>query len=324
MKTIKLGIIGVGHVGASVLSEALQSALFSEIVVRDVREDIAFGETLDHAHATGLMNGANVTIKMGTYEDFKDVDIVIISATHVYPKGETPKERQDLLRNNAKIIRDIMRQLSQQTKEAVLIFITNPADTVVYMAATEFNYPEHLVIGTGCMLDSARLRYVLANHYKVDPKSVSGFMLAEHGMTAFPAVSHLSIGNLPYTEFAQHYPHIEPLQAEQIQKQVVQAAYDVFCAKSGVTNVAIAKAALDLARAVVLDEKTILPVSSLLTHGEYGSTEPIALTTPCLVGKDGIEKVFEMSLNEWETQKMAESMHCIRQSIQLAKQLLAK
>ncbi|MBF0780721.1 MULTISPECIES: L-lactate dehydrogenase [unclassified Granulicatella] len=321
MKPTKLGIIGIGHVGSSVLSAAMHERLFSEIVTIDTRKNYAFGEALDHAHATGLMNGINTYVKEGTYADLSDADIIIIAATHVYPKGETPPERQDLLKNNANIVRDIMSKISEQTKEAVLIFITNPADTIVYIAATEFDYPKHLVIGTGCMLDSARLRYMIAQHYQIDPKSVSGFMLAEHGMTAFPATSHLMVGGMPYAEFVKAYPHIEPLSAEQMKEKVVQSAYDVFYAKQGVTDRAVAQAAIDLARAIVFDEKTILPVSSLLMQGEYASLEPIALTTPCVIGKNGVEKVFEMSLNDWEREHMEKSMACIYQSIQLAQYL---
>lgn len=317
----KLGIIGVGHVGATVLTEAVNSHLFSEIVTIDSREKISYGEALDNAHATGLMSRSNVVVRSGNYSDLSDAEVIIVAATHVYPEGEIPAERQELLKNNAKIVRQIMTDITSQTRAAILIFITNPADTVVHIAASEFNYPKNRVIGTGCMLDSARLRYVLSQTYGIDPKSISGFMLAEHGMTAFPALSHLTIGSLSYEEFAACYPAIEPFTPQDLKDQVVQAAYEVFYAKNGVTSVAIAKAAIDLARAVVLNEKSIFPVSSLLDEGQYGTRQSIALSTPCVVGRDGIEKVFEVNLNEWERLQMAESIRCISQSIELAGKL---
>lgn len=322
MKTQKLAIIGVGHVGEHVLAYASSSDLFGEIIVVDTRENIAFGEALDQAHATGLLSRHNINIhSTSDYNEVSDADVIIVAATHVYPYGEVPADRQELITNNAQIIRSIMKNVSEVTQDAILIFITNPADTVVYMAANEFDYPTQQIMSTGCMLDSARLRYVLGKHYNVDPKSVSGYMMGEHGYTAVPILSHVSIAGIPYTQLTNHFPDIEPLTPEEVQEKVVKAAYEVFDSKVGVTNAAVAQSSIELARAILLDEHSIYPVSTPLMNGEYNTEQAVAFSTPTILTRQGWTKRFEVDLNEWETQKLTESARSIRASIELAESL---
>ncbi|XJS10241.1 L-lactate dehydrogenase [Aerococcaceae bacterium WGS1372] len=322
MKTQKLAIVGVGHVGEHVLAYASSSDLFGEIIVIDTRENLAFGEALDQAHATGLISRQNVNIRStNDYNEVSDADVIIVSATYVYPYGEVPADRQELLTNNAQIIRSIMKNISKVTQDAIIIFITNPADTVVYMAANEFNYPAERIMSTGCMLDSARLRYVLGRHYQVDPKSVSGYMMGEHGYTAVPVLSHVSIAGIPYEELSEHFPDIQPLSPEDIQEKVVQAAYEVFDNKVGVTNAAVAQSSIELARSILLDEHSIYPISTPLLDGEYGTDKPVAFSTPTVVTRKGWTKRFEVTLNDWEKEKLAESAQSIRASIELAESL---
>ena len=323
MKSQKLGIIGVGHVGEHVLAYASSSNLFGEIVVIDSREELAFGEALDQDHATGLLSRPNVNIySSNDYNDLSDADVIIVSATHVYPNGEVPADRQQLLTNNASIIRSIMKNISEVTQEAIIIFITNPADTVIYMAANEFSYPKERMMSTGCMLDSARLRYIIGKHYGVDPKSVSGYMMGEHGYSAVPILSRVSVAGIPYDQLSEHFPDIEPLTADEVQEKVVQAAYEVFDNKFRVTNAAVAQSSIELARSILLDEHSIYPVSTPLFDGEYNTERPVAFSTPTVVTRQGWTKRFEVSLNEWETEKLNASAESIRASIDLAESLL--
>ncbi|HBY89643.1 MAG: lactate/malate family dehydrogenase [Ruoffia tabacinasalis] len=323
MKSQKLGIIGVGHVGEHVLAYASSSNLFGEIVVIDSREELAFGEALDQDHATGLLSRPNVNIySSNAYNDLSDADVIIVSATHVYPKGEVPADRQQLITNNASIIRSIMKNISEVTQEAIIIFITNPADTVIYMAANEFSYPKERMMSTGCMLDSARLRYIIGKHYNVDPKSVNGYMMGEHGYSAVPILSRLSVAGIPYDQLSKHFPDIEPLTADEVQEKVVQAAYEVFDNKFGVTNAAVAQSSIELARAILLDEHSIYPISTPLLEGEYNTERPVAFSTPTVITRQGWTKRFEVPLNEWETEKLNVSAESIRASIDLAESLL--
>ncbi|GMA48081.1 lactate/malate family dehydrogenase [Tetragenococcus muriaticus] len=316
METQKLAIIGIGHVGSSILATAVQTELFGEIVLIDPRKQMAFGESLDQMHAGGLLSRKNITIYVGSYKDVADADIVIIAATHVYVDKEIPADRQALLTKNLPIVHEIMGNISQYTQEAMLIFVTNPADTIIHVAAS-YDYPKNLLLSTGTMLDSSRLRQLLGQRYHVDPKSVSGYMMGEHGYAAFPVLSHLTIGGLDYNELPTYFPEVPLLTAEEVKKEVVQAAYDVFDAKSGVTNVAVSQSAIDIARCILLDEKSIYPVSTPMTNGEYGVTGECAYSVPCILGKYGVEKKLLVPLNEWEKEKLEESVASIQQSIKL-------
>lgn len=320
----KLGIIGAGHVGEHVIANAVKSELFGEIVVLDNREEIAFGEALDQAHATGQFSRVNVNVHEGTYDDMADADIIIVTASHHYAPDPVPEDRQVLLGNNAAIVREIMGNISSRTKEPVIIFITNPADTVVHIASTEFDYPINKIMGTGCMLDSSRLRYTVGRHYDVDPKSVSGYMMAEHGYTAFPALSRLTVSGIAFDELSDYFPDVEPLEPQDVKDNIVEAAYHVFRAKVGVTNAGVAQAGIDLARAVLLNERTVLPISTYMGEGTPYADNPVSYSTPTKVGRNGWEKQYFVTLNDWEQQKLDESLASIRANIELANELKNK
>lgn len=321
MRTQKLVVIGAGNVGSHVLAYAAKAELFGEIAVVDPRNEIAFGEALDQAHATGLLSRRNIDIYSAGYETVQDADIIIVAATHVYAPDPVPADRQQLMANNASIVREIMDNVVKYTNEAMIIFITNPADTVTYIATNEYDYPTERIMSTGCMLDSSRLCYLIGRHYGVDPKSVSGYMMGEHGYTAFPVLSRLTVGGIAYDELGEYFPEVEQWTPDQVKEKVVQAAYEVFDAKVGVTNAGVAEASIELARCILLDEKTLQPISVPFTNGEYGFTEPSAFSVPCVVGRNGVEKRLTVSLNEWETEKLKESVASIQASIDLAESL---
>lgn len=317
----KLGIIGVGHVGNHVFTQAMNSELFSDIVVIDSRETLAVGQMQDQVHATGLFSQHNVGVTANDYSKLADADVIIISATHVYPAGETPDNRQELLEMNVPIFKEVTENIMEYTTDALLIWITNPVDTAVYLCSEVFGYPRENVLGTGTLLDTSRLKYILGNHYGVSPNSVSAYMLGEHGVTALACLSRTSIAGIPYEELSEHFTDVEPLTLEDVTKKVVDSAYDVFHYKSGVTEVAIAQAALTIARTILLDEKAIYPVSSVLPAGTYGAPETISISVPSVIGKNGVEKTLEVSLSEKEEQLMGLSVNEITRSIQLGKEL---
>ena len=163
----KLVIVGVGHVGSYVLGDAMKTGLFAEIGVVDILENVAYGEALDQAQATALTYMNNVDVKSGGYEQCADADVIIVAAgPSIIPNPDDPKGEPDralLTTTNCKVIREVMAGITQYTKEAVVILITNPLDTMVYIAENEFGYPAGRVFGTGTMLDSARLRKLVAD-----------------------------------------------------------------------------------------------------------------------------------------------------------------
>ncbi|MGX7349572.1 lactate/malate family dehydrogenase [Dolosicoccus paucivorans] len=317
----KLGIIGVGHVGELVLSTAVHQNLYSDIVLIDIKENKAKGEALDQTHATGFMTRSNTNIVHGSYKDLKDADVVIIAATHQYPKGQIPGDRQELLKDNAKIFRQIMTDLTKITTDPNLLFISNPVDTAVYIAATEFDYPVHKVLGTGTTLDSARLKQFIGAHYNVDPKSVQAYMLGEHGYSAFPGFSQITVGGMDYPSFDELYSDVDTLTRQQMMEYAVQTAYEVFHAKEGVTNAAVAQAANEVARNILLDERAIQPVCSLIPKELYNLDNDIVFGLPTVVGRKGVIKHLAMPLDDVERSQLDRSVKAIQDNIDLANEL---
>ena len=318
----KLVVVGVGHVGSYVLADAMKTGLFAEIGVIDILENVAYGEALDQAQATALTYMNNVDVKSGGYEQCADADVIVIAAgPSVIPDPENPKAEPDralLTKTNCEVIREVMTGITKYTSEAIVILITNPLDTMVYIAENEFGYPKGRVFGTGTMLDSARLRKLIADTYRVDPKSVSGYMMGEHGSTAFPVLSHVTIGGIAFDE-ADDY--LEPTRnikdPDEVKKSIVSAAYEVLNGK-GWTNAGVAQSAITMAKAVLLDERSVYPASTTL-HGQYGHDGDVALSMPCIIGREGIIKQLPVTLNDWETTKLQESIAFIKATMVDAK-----
>lgn len=318
MKNKKLAIVGVGHVGSYVLADAMKTELFSEIVVIDKDKDVAHGEALDQAHATALTYMTNKNVYAGNYEDVKDAGVIIIAAgpsVIITDKNAKP-DRALLAGENAAVIREVMGEITKYTKDAIIILITNPLDTMTYIAENEFGYPKGRVFGTGTMLDSARLRHTVAANYNIDPKSVTGYMMGEHGMTAFPVFSRLTIQGFGEKELDTYFKGKEKLNRNRFGQKVVDTAYDVITSK-GWTNAAIAQAAITLAKAVILDERSVYPVCTTL-HGQYGYDGDVALSMPCIIGKNGVEQQLEIELDEEEMELLHQSAAYIQETMRIA------
>lgn len=324
----KLVIVGLGHVGSYVLADAVQSGLFADIAVIDKDESVAFGEALDQHHATGVPGHTVPRVRRGDYSDCADADVIISAAGPSMivdpddPDGNP--DRAALAPINGDITRDVMAQIcrnvdlstpEKRDNAPILIFITNPADTIVWIAQNEFGYPERRIFGTGTMLDSSRLRRIIADELEISPESVSGYMMGEHGMAAFPVLSHVHVMGVPVAQLGTHFPGAA-LDPDDLARRVVDAAYDVFHGK-GWTNAGVAASAVRLARAVLLDERVIYPVSTTL-HGEYGHDGDVALSLPCLIGREGVLRRFEVALNDWEIGAMNRSVDAVRAAIESA------
>jgi L-lactate dehydrogenase len=318
MKRNKLVIVGVGHVGSYVLADAMKLGLFAEIAVIDIDKDVAFGEALDQTHATALTYMSNTTVRAGDYSECADADVIICAAGPSMLKSEEDAmpDRAKLASVNSEIIREVMTGITKYTKDAIVILITNPLDTMVYIAENEFGYPKGRVFGTGTMLDSARLRKIIATNFDIDPKSVTGYMMGEHGHTAFPVLSRLNVQGFGEKELDQVFQGKRPLSREYIKQQVVQAAFDVLNGK-GWTNAGVAQAAVTLAKAILLDERSVYPVSTTL-HGQYGYDGDVALSMPCIIGRNGVEKQLEIALDEQELEWLHQSAQYIQEAMKVA------
>lgn len=318
----KLVVVGVGHVGSYVLADAMKTGLFAEIGLIDILENVAYGEALDQAQATALTYMNNINVKSGGYEQCVDADVIIVAAgPSVIPDPDNPESGPDrtlLTKTNCEVIREVMKGITRYTQKAIVILITNPLDTMVYIAENEFDYPVGRVFGTGTMLDSARLRKLVADTYRIDPKSVTGYMLGEHGSTAFPVLSHVNVSGIPFAELNKYFEATGDIRDPEVVKtSIVGAAYKVLNGK-GWTNAGVSQAAVTMAKAVLLDEKSVYPASATL-RGQYGHDGDVALSMPCIIGREGILKQLPIKLNEWETEKLEESIAFIQETMRDAK-----
>lgn len=314
----KLVIVGVGHVGSAVLNCALSFNLASEIAVIDIIDKKAQGEALDSIHSLPFSTGSNVNIHAGNFEECKDANVIIIAAGPSILPGEIP-DRLTLASKNVAVMKEVMTSITQYTKDAVIIMITNPLDIMVYYAENFFGYPKNKIFGTGTTLETARFRSIIANKYRVDPKNVHGYMLGEHGNSAFAAWSLVNIAGVSYDQLDEYFQPNEPLDLEKIAAHVISVAYDVLNFK-GCTNSGIAMAACRLARAVLFNERSIFPVSTTL-QGEYG-LHNVALSLPCLITQEGIERRIEVPLLDKEVANLqfsAQSISNVMKSVGLVK-----
>ena len=305
----KLVIVGMGHVGSAVLNHAIGFQLVSEIAVVDIDEKKAYGEALDASHSTPSTYSQNIKVYSGGYEECRDARVIIIAAGFA---GRSlpplkPGEIRDRLRlagRNIKVIHDVMTEITKYTKEAVIIMISNPLDITTYYAANFFDYPLDRLLGTGTTLETLRFQRILADHYNIDAKNVNGLMLGEHGKSAFVAWSLTNVSGIPIEQFDEYLYPKEPLDRDGAAEAVIRAASDIVDNK-GWTNYGIAMGACRIAKAVLFNERSILPVCTTL-QGEYGISN-VALSLPCLVTENGVERRLAIPLKQEEVIKLKQS-----------------
>lgn len=203
----KVVIIGTSNVGSAVLNKIADFQLASEIALIDLDMDRARGEALDTSHAMSSPYCTNIKVHPGTYEDCRDAAFIVITAGPSILPGETP-DRLKLASTNTKIMRSIFSEIVKYTKDAMVIMITNPLDVATYVVSTEFDYPRAKILGTGTMLETYRFRYILAEHYAMDPKNIHGYVLGEHGNDAFVAWSTVNCAGLGIDHLDEYF-HFE-------------------------------------------------------------------------------------------------------------------
>ena len=307
----KIVVIGASNVGSAVANKIADFQLASEIALIDLNEAKAEGEALDSSHATSCVYSTNIKFHLGDYSDCDDANIIVITAGPSIRPGETP-DRLKLAGTNAKIMRSVFGEIVKHTKEAMIIMITNPLDVATYVVANEFDYPRNLILGTGTMLETYRFRRILANKYLMDPKNINGYVLGEHGNSAFVAWSTVNCGGLGLEHMDEYFHKTEPLDRKAVEQELVQVAYDIIN-KKGFTNTGIAMAACRFIKAVLYDEHSILPCSAIL-EGEYGLHD-VALSIPRMICADGIMRSFEVHLTDDELEKMHAAAKSVRSAL---------
>jgi len=303
----KAVVVGAGQVGATTAYTLLISGLLSELVLIDINRDKALGEAMDIAHGMPLCPPADV--RMGDYPDCVGADIVILTAGLGQKPGET---RRDLLQKNIKVFESIVPQVVRYAPDAILLVVTNPVDVLTHETLRISGLPPERVIGSGTVLDTSRLKYLLGRHTGVDPRNIHAFILGEHGDSEFAAWSVTRIGGMPPEEYCRcgHCEsYLDQETADRIENEVRRAAYTIIDLK-GATYYAVALAVRRITEAILRDEHSILTVSSLL-DGSYGLND-VCLSLPTIVGARGVERVLSIPLNERETERLHASARAIR------------
>ena len=296
----KCAIIGCGFVGATTAYTLIQSELFSEIVLIDIDRKKAEGEAMDLVH--GLPFLSPVRIYAGDYNDLSDAAIVIITVGANQKIGET---RTDLVKTNVKIFHSIVDNIVKYNREGILLVVTNPVDILTYVTWKVSEFPSNRVIGSGTVLDTARLKYLIGQRLGVDARNVHSFIIGEHGDSELAVWSSANISGIDldtYCADSAAFGTIESLHG--IYDEVKNSAYNIIEAK-GATYYAVAQAVKRICTAILRDERTIMPVSTYL-DGEYGISN-LCMSMPSIVGKDGIKKVIEIKLSEKERGYLMES-----------------
>lgn len=296
----KVAIVGCGFVGSSIAFSLMQKGIYSELVLIDANYAKAEGEALDLSH--GLPYTAAMDIYAGNYKDAADCSLIIITAGANQKPGET---RLDLIGKNVAILKSIIPQITATEFEGILMIVSNPVDVLTYAAWKISGYPAHRVIGSGTVLDTARLKFIIGRHLDVDSRSVHAVIIGEHGDSELAVWSGANVSGIDLNHFCEirgHFDHEESMQ--RIYEDVRDSAYQII-ERKGATYYGIAMAVARIAECIVKDEQAVLPVSVIL-GGEYGLSG-LALSIPSVVGKNGVEKVLEIPLNAKERDALCNS-----------------
>ncbi len=302
----KVAIVGAGAVGSTFAYALAQSGLADEIALIDANQEILKGQALDLGHGQAFFPALH--LHSGDARDYRDADVVVITAGGAQRKGES---RLDLVQRNVSIVAGVVDEVVEQGCQGVIVVVSNPVDVLTYVAVRRSGWPRGRVIGSGTVLDSARLRDLLSRHCRVDVHNVHAYVIGEHGDSELVAWSLAHIAGLPVDEYCRACRVCPdwPAERAEIEKSVRDSAYHVINYK-GATWFAIGLALVRIVGAILRNHRSVLTVSTLL-EGEYG-LEDVCLSVPCVVSGDGVERVVEASLLPEERESLARSSTILR------------
>lgn len=308
MNPKKAVMVGCGFVGSASVFALMQSGLFTEIVLIDADKNKAEGEAMDISH--GIPFARPMKIYAGDYDDAADAAIIIVSAGAGQKPGET---RLDLVHKNVSIFKSIIPEIAKRSFDGILLIVANPVDILTQVAIKLSGLPEERVIGSGTVLDSARLKYKLGEHLSVDSRSVHAFIVGEHGDSEVVAWSSANVSGVELSKMCEmrgHYQHKK--NTEEIAAAVKNSAYDIINRKHA-TYYGIAMSVRRICEVIMRDEKSILPVSHMM-HGVYG-IDGVVLSMPAIVGSDGVEADIPIELNGEEALRLKESADALKEIV---------
>ena len=296
----KAAVIGCGFVGSTIAYTLMQKGTFSELVLIDAVQAKEEGEAMDISH--GLPFAHAMDIVAGSYDDIADAAVVIITAGANQKPGET---RLDLVQKNSKIMKSIIREIKRVNCEGILMIVSNPVDILTQVALKESGFPKERVIGSGTVLDTARLKYLISEKLDVDSRNVHAFIAGEHGDSELAVWSCANVYGIGIREFARMrgFDNFDT-EMDEIYHAVRDSAYEII-ERKGATYYGIGMAAARIAEAIVRDSHAVVPISVSL-NGEYG-LDGLCLSIPTIVGNKGAEQVLEISLSDEEKEKLKKS-----------------
>lgn len=306
----KLVVVGAGYVGSTTAFTIMLGGLFSEIVLIDLNKDKAVGDAMDMAHGVSFVKPVNVYA--GDYSDCKDADIVVLTAG-VAQKNPV-ETRLDLLKGNIGVFKSVVASVMQYAPDdVILLTVTNPVDILTYATYKMSGLPKNQVLGSGTVLDTSRLKYMISRMTGIDARNCHTYIIGEHGDSEVAAWSVTNIGGMSMTEFCRYTGKCNLSDLETMYQQVKHTAYDII-EKKGATYYAIAVAVARIVECIAGDENSILTVSSVF-DGQYDISD-VALSVPTKVGGDGIEKILEVPFSRDEMKGLRNSADTLKELIQ--------
>ena len=298
----KIAVVGAGNVGSTIAYTLMMSGLVAEIVLLDINKNKAEGDALDMNHGVSFVSPVRVVA--GDYSDIAGSDMVIITAGANQREGE---KRTDLLRRNADIFKNIIENILRYCHDdTILQVVTNPVDILTYITCKISGFSKHNVIGSGTVLDTSRLKYLIGKKAKVDVRNVHTYIIGEHGDSEVAAWSVTNVAGMSVEDYCGD-PNDD--YKNEFYAKTKNAAYEII-EKKGATYYAIALAVKRIVESIIGDENSILTVSSMF-DGEYGISD-ICLSVPTLVGAEGAERILEIDFSDEEIRGLKNSADTLK------------
>ncbi|UII56603.1 L-lactate dehydrogenase [Cytobacillus spongiae] len=302
----KVAIIGTGLVGSSAAYSILNQGICDELLMIDINTERAVGECLDLSHCIDFTN-SRTKVHTATYQELGDVDIVVITAGPPPKPGQT---RLDTIGIGAKIMADIIPQIMASGFNGIFLIASNPVDIMTYHVWKLSGLPRNQVIGTGTSLDSSRLKTYLSEILDVDPRSIYGYTMGEHGDSQFAAWSHVTVGGKPLLQIIEEQKDkLGHIDLDQMVEDVKKVGFEILKRK-GTTYYGIGNAIAFITKSILNDDHKIIALSCVL-DGEYGETD-LCTGVPAIITRQGLKEVVELHLTEAEQEKFAHSTNVLR------------
>ena len=301
----KVAMVGCGSAGAASCFALMQSGLFTEMVLIDAYPEKAEGEAMDIAQ--GLTFSRPMKIYAGSYDDLADAAVIIVTAAASQRRGDT---RLDLVNKNVDIFKKVIPEIASRNEQGIMLVVANPVDILTYAALKISGWAENRIMGIGTVLDTARLRYLLSEKLNVDARNIHAYMVGEQGRGETTIWSSATVSGIPIREFCEMRGYPDPSDYFKQVAGEVRTSNDMITRKKKAAYYGIAMGVRRVCEAIIRDEKSVLPVSSLM-YGAF-DIDGLALSMPAIVGKDGVECLVPLEMSEDELDELRKTAATVK------------